>query len=303
MKKFFFPVCAILSAITPMAFASAKTSYSLIKNITGPRATFEKIWVDYDITEAGVKGMRIHVKFTVYEMKGIDGHVAIFFENASGTRLRDQNKKYNSSGGDVAVYKDIKPQYDPAVYNDLDVFMPYGELDLTPGKYNLTMDVRLIYTSGDLIQDLTSYDFEYTKPGDNSLGGAPAATATYEDMWVDYDVTENGRKGMRIHVKFRVFNMKNIDSYLAIYFEKKNGDKLKTNNNAYASSTGQVALYRSLLPSYDETVYDDINKFMPYDELNISGSGKFDLKMEIDVIYKNGDMVKHLKDYNFIYTQ
>jgi hypothetical protein len=273
------------------------------KASVSPRAVFDKLWIDYDITEDGVKGMRIHVKFTVYEMKFVDSYMAIFFENDKDNRLRDKNKKFNSSGGDVALYKSIKPEYDPAVYDNLQIFMPYSELDLDPGKYALTMVVKLIYANGDPIQDLTSYDFDYTKPGSNTaLTGAPAATATFEDLWVDYDVTENGRRGMRIHVKFRVLNMKNVDSYLAIYFEKKNGEKLKTTRTGYKSEAGQVAVYKSLLPAYDEAVYSDIAQFMPYEELNL-GSGKFDLKMDADVIYKNGDIVKHLKYYDFIFTQ
>jgi len=165
------------------------------------------------------------------------------------------------------------------------------------------MEVKLIYANGDPIQHLTYHDFDYTKPGSSSaLTGAPAATATFEDMWVDYDVTENSQKGMRIHVKFRVLNMKNVDGYLAIYFEKKDGEKLKTTRTGYKSTTGQVAIYKSLLPGYDEAVFKDLELFMPYYELNL-GSGKFDLKMEVDVIYKNGGIVKHLKDYDFVFSQ
>jgi hypothetical protein len=273
------------------------------KVTASPRAVFDKLWIDYDITEDGVKGMRIHAKFTVYEMKYVDSYMAIFFEDDKGSRLRDKNKKFYSSGGDVALYKNIKPEYDPAEYSDLQVFMPYSELDLDAGKYALTMQVKLIYANGDAIQNLTTYDFDYTKPGtDTSLTGAPAVTATFENIWVDYDVTENSRKGMRIHVKFRLFNMKNVDSYLAIYFEKKNGEKLKTNNTSYQSSNGQVALYKSLLPGYDEAVYSDQSLFMPYAELNLS-SGKYDLKMDVEVIYKKGGMIKHLTDYDFVFTQ
>jgi len=90
------------------------------------------------------------------------------------------------------VYKSIKPLYNPAVFEDLQVFMPYSELDLDAGVYDLTMDVKLIYKAGGEIQHLTNYDFEYTKPG--TSGGTPAstATATFDKMWVDYDVTENG---------------------------------------------------------------------------------------------------------------
>jgi len=276
------------------------------KTTAVPSATFDKMWVDYDITEDGLKGMRIHVKFTAYDMLNMDAYMAIYFayDGENGVSLKDKNQKYYSTAGDVAVYKSIKPLYNPAVFDDLQVFMPYSELDLDPGKYDLTMDVKLIYKEGGLIQKLTRYDFEYTKPGTSASGGAPVAvaSATFDKLWVDYDVTEDGRKGMRIHVKFSVSKLKNVDSYLAVYFEKKDGEKLKTSNSNYGSKSGQVAIYKSLLPNYDETDYNDLQLFMPYGELNL-GTGRFDLKMDVDVIYKNGDLVKHLDYHDFWFSQ
>ena len=299
-------ISAFVFAITFIAKADGfSTTHFTHNNITGPSASFDKLWVDYDITEDGLKGMRIHIKFTTYQMKDMDAYLAIYFEysNEQGGTLKDKNGKFNSTAGDVALYKSINPQYDPAVYDDLQVFMPYSELDLDPGSYELTMDVKLIYKTGGEIQHLTYYDFEYTKPGEN--GGAPvsAATATFDKMWVDYDITDDGRKGMRIHVKFSALHMKGVDSYVAIYFEKKDGEKLKTTNTDYQSKSGQVALYKALNPGYDpETVYSDLQLFMPYAELNL-GSGKFDLKMDVDVIYKKGDLIKHLNYYDFWFSQ
>lgn len=267
-----------------------------------PRAIFEKLWVDHDVYENGIKGMRIHVKFTAYDMLNMEAMLAIYFEydDELGGPIEDKNQKYTSTEGDVAVYKSIKPAYNPAVYNDLQVFMPYDELDLDPGEYDLLMIAKLIYPKGGLISYLTTHYFIYNKPQYNQSGApaANAANATFEKLWVDFDAFENNRKGMRIHVKFRVFNMKEADSYLAIYFETKTGEKLKTENTAYRSQTGQVAVYRSLKPGYEESIYDDLQLFMPYDELKLR-SGRHDLKMDADVILKNGDLVKHLTYYEF----
>lgn len=311
MKKFFpalvraFLFLFLLSLVSKGLFARSfivplhhTTSYK-----SEPRASFEKIWVDYDITEGGLKGMRIHVKFTVYDMLNIDAYLAIYFlyNDEIGGAIRDKNQKFNSTAGDVAIYRSMKPLYNPAVFSDLNVFMPYNELDLDPGNYDLTMDVKLIYKEGGVIQKLTTYDFEYIKPGASS--GAPAITpsATFEDLWVDYDVTENGHKGMRIHVKFTLKNMKDVDSYLAIYFEKKDGEKLKSQNTTYKSKSGQLALYKTLKPGYDESVYKDLQVFMPYSEMNLP-SGRHDLKLDADIIYKNGDLIKHLKYHEFWFS-
>ena len=266
-------------------------------------ATFDKLWVDYDVTDNGVRGMKIHVKFTAYEMLNTDAYLAIYFQydDEIGKWLKDRNSKFNSTDGYVAVYRSIKPQYNPAVFNDLDVFMPYSELDLDPGEYDLAMDVKLIYKEGGQISKLTTYYFEYKKPGSTtSAGGTPVNTisATFKNLWVDYDVYENSQKGMRIHAKFSVSKMKNTDGYLALYFEKKDGERLKSNNSTYRSKSGQLAAYKLITPSNDQTDYNDLAVFIPYSEFNLP-SGRNDLKIDADLIYKDGGMIQHLKYHEF----
>ena len=128
------------------------------------------------------------------------------------------------------------------------------------------------------------------------------AKAELDSVWVDYNVTEKGRKGMRIHAKFTVRKMKNIDSYLAVYFEKSDGEKLYTKNKDYRSKDGQVAVFKALKPAYDDTIYEDEAVFIPYEEFNLE-KGDYDLKADVDVIYKNGDLVEHMKFHEFEYTE
>lgn len=268
-----------------------------------PYATFDKLWIDYNVYEDGVKGMKIHVKFTAYEMQNMDAYMAIYFEfdDEIGGYLKDKNSKYNSSAGEVAVYSSIKPLYNPAVYNDLVVFMPYGEFDLDPGQYDLAMDVKLIYKAGGVISKLTTYYFEYTEPASTTTsGGAPTnkITATHKDMWVEYDVYENSQKGMKIHAKFSVSGMKNVNGYLAIYFETKAGERLKSEVTGYRSTSGQLAAYKEITPGYDQTDYNDLVVFIPYSAFNLT-SGKHDLKMDADLIYKEGGMIQHLNYHEF----
>jgi hypothetical protein len=42
--------------------------------------------------------------------------------------------------------------------------MPYAELDLTPGTYELLMDTKLIYSRGGLISNFVYQPFRYTEP-------------------------------------------------------------------------------------------------------------------------------------------
>lgn len=270
-----------------------------------PRAEFDSIWVDFDITENEQRGMRIHLSFSAYNMMEMEASVAIYFEyndDLSGY-LKDRNNKFRSSVGDVAVYKNIKPAYDPAVYKDLQVFMPYSELDLEPGIYDLSMDAKLIYRKGGLISRLTLFDFEYTKPGSPAdVESTAKSDATLHDMWIDFNVTEEGKKGMLIHVNFTAFNLKDADCYVAVYFERKNGERMEGSNSAYRSKAGQLAVYKSIRPAYAEAVYKDLKLFMPYTEIKLS-PGRHDLRLDASLILKNGDKIKHLKDQEFWFEQ
>ena len=107
--------------------------------------------------------MRIHLKFTLHKMKNIDSFAAIYFEQEDGTKLLTNNKEFRSKDGQVAVYKPLKPNFDDTLYEDLQLFIPYSEFSLSPGKYNLKMDVDVIYKNGDLAQHLEFYNFEYEK--------------------------------------------------------------------------------------------------------------------------------------------
>jgi hypothetical protein len=184
--------------------------------------------------------------------------------------------------------------------------MPYDELDLDPGEYDLSMDVKLIYKAGGMISKLTTYNFEYSKPGSTTAaGGTPDATkitATFKDLWVDYDVTEDNQKGMRIHTKFSVSNMKGTEGYLAYYFEKKDGERLTSTTTGFKSTSGQLAVYKLMNPAYENTDYNDLAVFIPYSVFNLP-TGKNELKIDADIIYKAGGMIQHLKYHEFWMTK
>lgn len=131
-------------------------------------------------------------------------------------------------------------------------------------------------------------------------GAKPAGKFT--KMSVEYNVRENNLYGMRIHTNFSTYNMKGVDSYLAIYFQKKDGSKLLSNNDTYRSKTGQVAVFKLLKPNFDETEFKDLQMFIPYNEFNLT-PGKYDLQMSTDLIYENGTMIEHLNLYNFQYEE
>lgn len=124
---------------------------------------------------------------------------------------------------------------------------------------------------------------------------------SFDRVWVDYNVTEKGRKGMRIHVKFSVKNLKEMSCDVAIYFQKKDGTSLASSDSDF-SRNGNLAIFSPLKPAYDDTVYNDVQLFMPYDELNLK-RGRHDLKMDVDLVYTNGDLIEHMTFHEFWYEE
>lgn len=133
------------------------------KNSGDMSATFGKVWVDYNVKEGGENGMRIHVKFDVHNMQGVDSYMMVYFQEEDGTNLTTSNSTYRSSDGRVATKMLLTPGYKDTTYKDLTVFMPYSELNLSKGKYNLKMDIDVTEKDETLVQHLTFHEFEYEK--------------------------------------------------------------------------------------------------------------------------------------------
>lgn len=284
-------------------------SSAVISAQAQPSATFENMWIDYNIKEADQDGMRLHIKFTAHNLKASDCQIRVrFFYDDERRQLKDNNKRYYTVGGDVALYGDVKPGYNPAVYEDFKLFMPYDELDLTFGDYNLKMDVDLIYRDGEEIAHLKWYPFTYSKKRPATTvptttvpaTTASKPTATFERMWVEYDVTENAQFGMRIHVKFSVAGMKGIKGYMAFFFERENGTRLKSYDNKYQSKGNDVAVYKEVTPGYDPAEYADYSAFIPYSELHLT-KGEHNLNIISNLIYENGTFIQYLGSEKFRY--
>ncbi|MEP6900433.1 MAG: zinc ribbon domain-containing protein [Actinomycetota bacterium] len=146
---------------TPKPTDSPNSSVS--NNTANVKVKFSKVWVDYNKTETDGLGMWVHLKFEVTNLKGVDSHVIIYFQKSDGTSLNNGTGDYRASDGRVAAIKDLKPGFDTTVYEDLEIFMPYSQLNLTSGKYNLKMDIDLTDDDQKYIQHLTYKEFEYTK--------------------------------------------------------------------------------------------------------------------------------------------
>lgn len=261
-----------------------------------PGATFDRMWVDYNIKKNNQDGMLLHLKFTVNNLKSADCQIRVVFYYDEDNPIMDKNKSYYTTKGYVAAFRDLEINYDPGYYEDLTIFMPYDELDLSPGNYNLKMDVDLIYTDGELIEHLTWYDFTYSKKPPVDV----KPSATLDRMWIEYDVTEGGQFGMRVHAKITIRNMGNTAGYLAIFFERANGTRLKSYDNLFQSKGQDVATYKAFTPPNNFYLYSDLSAFIPYSELHLT-KGEHNLTAVAQLIYENGTFIQSLGTEKFRY--
>lgn len=106
-------------------------------------AYIQDVTVDYDMTRFEKKGMVIHVKFSVTGMLNQEGRATAYFEQQDGTSLKDTNNEYNTTDGQVSTGETFKPGYQVTQYDNLELFLPYDELELGPGNYKLKFHVEV----------------------------------------------------------------------------------------------------------------------------------------------------------------
>jgi len=151
-------------------------------------------------------------------------------------------------------------------------------------------------------------DFEYfyqngpVNPANNPANGADVS-GNFEDAWIEHNVIENGRKGMRVHVRFIVRNGNGVPSRLIAYFYYEEGKPLRSADSQYRTADGMVSAHESFTPRYDTATFDNFQLFVPYDALNM-GPGKSRLKFNIE-LYDENQRKFFAKSvfYHFVYTR
>ena len=109
-----------------------------------PFLQFNNIWAEHNVYENNRKGMRIHISLNINKMKGKTCRAVAYFYHENGSPVRDRGGSYHTSNGNVSSGKDFTPGYDNCSYNDLTLFLPYGELGLD-GTFRLKYRVAVFY--------------------------------------------------------------------------------------------------------------------------------------------------------------
>lgn len=136
--------------------------------VEDPEAIYEGARIVHNVTVDGVKGMRVHAKFHVKYGLGVPCMMIAYFyyDDADNTPLKSGDADYRDKKGNVAATANFTPAYDPAVYNDLQLFMPYEALNMESGEqYQLKFYLALYDKEGGRFFGKSGwYKFNLTMP-------------------------------------------------------------------------------------------------------------------------------------------
>jgi hypothetical protein len=257
-----------------------------------PNAIYKESTIERDVQENGEKGVRVLVSFTAYQMKNVSAQVGIRVYDGDDV-LMDKDKKFANAAGEVVATRDIRPGFDATEYKAFAIFLPYSQFDLKDGDYTLKLDIDLNHRDGTLIQHLAWEDFEYSQGAKEDEDGTKVSK-----IWVDYDVTRGGKRGMLVHVALEVDGMKGVDAMLAIRIRKGSETYLESANAGFSNAEGEFEVTYAIKPGYDVAVYEDASVFIPYNEIILT-RGTWDLELDVDLRYENGDLIRHLAFHEF----
>jgi hypothetical protein len=133
-----------------------------------PEAIYEGARIVHNVTVDGVKGMRVHATFRV--RYGLDVPCMLiayfYYDDAENTPLKSGDAEYRDKKGNVAATVNFTPAYDPAIYKDLQLFMPYEALNMESGEqYDLKFYLALYDKDGGRFFGKSGwYKFKLTMP-------------------------------------------------------------------------------------------------------------------------------------------
>jgi hypothetical protein len=241
--------------------------------------------------------MRVHAKFTLRNLKDVPLKMAVRVQKKDGDILASRTSAYRNQGNQLEASKPLKPGFVNAVYKDYNVFIPYDEFVIGPGKHKLDLDADIYYGDGELLKHLALHPFAFTQPARSK------PTAKFDRMWIDYDVTQNGKKGMMVHTKFTIDNLLNQTVTLALGIEKETGTKVFARTTSkYRSKTGQLAFYKTFTPKYNSAKFNDVKIFVPYAEIPLP-VGKHKLRFHADILQTGTNLNIHLNYYSFAFNR
>ncbi len=122
---------------------------------------------------------------------------------------------------------------------------------------------------------------------------------------VEHNVTNNGSLGMKVHTSAEAIGYNGGTLRAAIFLYWKDGSAMTANNRASSDSRstgGQLTVQTTVTPTFDDTVWDDMWFFVPYDYLPDGRTGTFPAYIEAQFGVDGQSFTAFSDDSSFDYT-
>jgi hypothetical protein len=154
--------------------------------------------------------------------------------------------------------------------------IPDGDNIVIPsqGRYIVTLNTKEQEIL--LTKENGSDDEKQSKPSPKKSKEEPAPnpvkrTSVINSVKADHNVSVNGKKGVTLHINLDTVHCNGVDCKCGAWLYYSDGKPVQDTNQQYCSTDGQVAASVPFKPAYDNTHFDDLQLFFPYDEFHIKG--------------------------------
>lgn len=124
------------------------------------------------------------------------------------------------------------------------------------------------------------------------------ASVDIQRVWESHEVYQDGMKGMKIHVKFNADYLKDETLYVIAFFY--GSDNLTPLHDIYGDN---LSFYSYASPGYDNTIFEDLTIFVPYEGLNMQPNiGTVELSYDISVRTESGNELARRNNSRIYFT-
>ncbi len=223
MKKLIITFITVLSIISAMAQQSV--------NIT-------KIWLEHGVTQNSQQGIQVHLSVQAIGFAKVNMIAVAYLDHPKGVGLRDTNGKYCTTDGTVAFTTNFTPPYDNSTWDDMKIFIPYGEMHLLEGNHTYYCRVFIFKVDGGIVTNSQFVEFQGTvsKNENHNSNLTPAPDTMPDD------------RNRKFCYKNKDGRIASITSYInngewnaSVYFQESNGtDHLYGFTRQYVDDTKWV---------------------------------------------------------------
>lgn len=187
--------------------------WCLMVGVYAASVVFKNIWLEHGTVINGVKGLTVHVAFDIYGYRGQTCKAIAYFEYPKGTGLKDKNRQYYTTDGNVCASKTFTPSYDNTSFSDLSIFIPLSELHLLSGTRTYYTNVYIQSPNGTFLgnSDYESFDGTGVEESEQYAGnyigndnsGTPTKTWREDLGYGMFAINKLDNNGVRFRTIFR----------------------------------------------------------------------------------------------------